>query len=105
MFSAREIGAAEALRLGLALEVRTSDELLTCAMALATSWRGASALATSLAKQALNRAPESDLATTLDLEVSGQALAMMSDYHAEAVRRFVAKEPSLFSDFAAKKPD
>jgi 2-(1,2-epoxy-1,2-dihydrophenyl)acetyl-CoA isomerase len=103
VFSAREIDAAEALRLGLALEVQPSDELLTRTLAIAASWRGASALATSLAKQALNRAPESDLATLLDLEGSGQALAMTSDYHAEAVRRFIAKEPPLFGDLGAKR--
>lgn len=74
----------------------TATTLLAPAHAVAGSQRGASALALSLAKQALNRSVESDLASMLDAEATGQALAVTSEYHVEAVRRFVAKEPSLW---------
>ena len=97
VFSAREIGAAEALRLGLALEVLPDDALLDRAMALASTFRGASPLALALAKRALDQSQHCDLSTLLDIEAAGQALAMGSEYHADAVQRFVAKEPLRFN--------
>jgi 2-(1,2-epoxy-1,2-dihydrophenyl)acetyl-CoA isomerase len=96
VFSAREIGAAEALRLGLALEVLPGEALLERALAIAASFRGASALAVSLAKRALDQSQQSDLGAMLELEAADQALAMASDYHADAVRRFVSKERLRF---------
>jgi 2-(1,2-epoxy-1,2-dihydrophenyl)acetyl-CoA isomerase len=96
VFSAREIGADEALRLGLALEVLPPDQLLPRAQALALSFCGASATALSLSKQALQASLQSELNTMLDLEAAGQAIAGGSEYAAESVRRFAAREPAQF---------
>ncbi|HSV81750.1 MAG TPA: enoyl-CoA hydratase/isomerase family protein [Ramlibacter sp.] len=96
VLSAREFGADEALRLGLALEVLPSDMLLPRAQALARSFCSASPLALALAKKALDQSPDADFEAMLELEATYQGMALTSDYHLEAVRRFVAKEPSLF---------
>ena len=94
IYSAREFGAAEALRMGLALEVLAPDELLPRAQALARSLADGPALAFSLSKQALNASLQGDLSTMLDLEAAAQAIAGGSDYNADALRRLAAREPA-----------
>lgn len=96
MFSARELRAQEALSLGIALEVLPPDDLMPRAQALARAMCGASSAAASLTKQALNVSLQSDLASMLEFEATGQAIAASSDYLKEAARRFVAKEPPQF---------
>lgn len=96
IFSAREVGAAEALQMGLALEVLTPDALLPRATEIARSFAGASALAMSLSKRALQVSLQSELGAMMDMEAAGQALAGGSDYARESVRRFVAKEAPQF---------
>ncbi|MGX5650334.1 MAG: enoyl-CoA hydratase [Hydrogenophaga sp. SCN 70-13] len=97
VFSAREVRAPEALALGLAMEVLPAQTLLDRALALAAALREASPLALSLAKRALNRSFDQDLAGLLDAEADAQALALCSEAHAEAVRRFVHKAPARFA--------
>jgi 2-(1,2-epoxy-1,2-dihydrophenyl)acetyl-CoA isomerase len=96
IFSAREVGADEAQRIGLALEVLAPDDLMPRARAIAQSFAGASATAMSLSKKALQASLQSELATMLDLEALSQPIAAGSEYAAEAVRRFGAKEPAQF---------
>ncbi|WP_208513460.1 enoyl-CoA hydratase/isomerase family protein [Variovorax paradoxus] len=96
IFSAREIDAAEALHLGLAMEVLPAEALAARAQAIARSFAGASPVAMSIAKRALQASLGSDLQTLLEIESSGQALASNSDYAKEAVRRFAAREPAQF---------
>ena len=96
IFSAREIDAAEALRLGLAMEVLPAEALAARAQVIARSFAGASPVAMSIAKRALQASLGSDLQTLLEIESSGQALASNSDYAKEAVRRFAAREPAQF---------
>ncbi len=94
IYSAREFGADEALRMGLALEVLAPEALLPRAQALAHSLAEGPGLAFSLSKQALNASLQSELTTMLDLEATAQAVAGSSDYAADAVRRFAAREPA-----------
>jgi len=96
IFSAREIGADEAQRIGLALEVLAPDDLLPRARAIAQSFATASATAMSLSKKALQSSLQSELATMLDLEALSQPIAASSEFFTEAVRRFAAKEPAQF---------
>ena len=103
MYSAREIGAAEARDLGLVLEIAEVDALLPRARALATAFTQASPLALSLTKSALNSSLGSDLATMLDIEAAGQGIAGASDYAKESFRRFAAREPARFV-WPAPKP-
>jgi 2-(1,2-epoxy-1,2-dihydrophenyl)acetyl-CoA isomerase len=94
MLSAREVGAAEALSLGIAMEVHEPEALLPRALALATSMAGASPLATSLVKRAM--ANPGELSAQLDGEANAQALAFGSSYTQDAVRRFLDKQAPAF---------
>lgn len=96
IFSAREFGAAEALRMNLALEMLPAAELKPRALEIARSFDGASATALGLSKQALQASLQSDLGAMLDLEASAQAIAGASAYAQESVRRFGAREPAQF---------
>jgi 2-(1,2-epoxy-1,2-dihydrophenyl)acetyl-CoA isomerase len=95
MLSAREVGADEALRLGIAMELQPPEQLYARAQALARSFVGASPTAVSLVKRAL-AAGGPDLATMLALEADGQAVAFGTEDHRSAVARFLAKEPAKF---------
>ncbi len=96
MLSARDIDAAEALQLGIAMELHELDRLLPRARALAASFVQASPVAVSLIKRVLASTGGSDLPALLEMEASGQALAMGTANHRTAVKRFIKKEPALF---------
>lgn len=96
IFSAREVDAADALRLGIAMEVLPVDALLPRAQSIAGSFAGASPLAMGVSKRALQGSLGHDLQAVLDIEADGQATASGSDYAKEAVRRFAAREPAQF---------
>ena len=97
MLSAREVDAAEAQRLGLVMEVVPGDALLRRAQELARSFTGASALAAALIKREVGMALATDLPTLLGREADQQAMCFETAYQAEAVRRFLAKQPAMFA--------
>lgn len=94
MLSAREVGATEALELGIAMELHEPDQLLPRALALATSFAEASPLAVGMIKRATTDADS--LASLLDTEANAQAIAFGTPQHREAVRRFLDKQPLAF---------
>ncbi|MDN8618345.1 enoyl-CoA hydratase/isomerase family protein [Variovorax ginsengisoli] len=94
MLSAREVGADEALRLGLLAELQPPDQLQARARAVAASFVNASPMAVSLVKRAV--ACGGDLTTQLELEANAQSLAMGSTGHRDAVQDFLAKRPARF---------
>lgn len=96
MLSAREVGADEALTLGIAMEVVPADGLLARATALARSFTGASPLTASLIKRELGMSLATGLATTLAAEADHQALCFQSIYHVKAVNAFLDKQPAAF---------
>jgi len=96
IFSAREIDAAEALRIGIAMEVHDVAGLLPRAEAIARSFADGPLLALGLSKKALQVSLGSDLASMLALEAEGQVLASTSEFAREAARRFAAREPAQF---------
>lgn len=96
MLSAREVGAEEALRLGIAMELHEPGALLQRARDLALSFTGASPLAVSLVKQGTRDALAGDLRSLLAAEADHQALCYQTDAHRDAVKRFLAKEPAAF---------
>jgi 2-(1,2-epoxy-1,2-dihydrophenyl)acetyl-CoA isomerase len=96
IYSAREFGADEAARIGLALEAHAPEALLARARAIAGSLAQGPALAFQLSKQALNASLQSELSTMLDLEAAAQPIAASSEFAADAVRRFAAREPACF---------
>lgn len=95
MLSAREVDAAEALRLGIAMELQPPEQLQARAQALAASFVQASPMAVALVKRTL-AAPGHDLSTLLEMEANAQALAMGTEAHRVAVQRFLDKQPALF---------
>lgn len=95
MLSAREVGADEAVRLGIAMELQPPERLLARAQQIAASFVHASPLAVSLVKRAL--AAGGDLAAQLEFEADAQALAMGTAVHKDAVQDFLSKRPPRFS--------
>lgn len=96
MLSAREVGADEALALGLVMEVQPADALLARAQALARSFNGASPLAVSLIKGEAGMALATDLRTLLAREADQQAQCFETEAHRGAVQRFLARQPAAF---------
>lgn len=96
MLTAREVGAQEALDLGLVMELHAPEALQARAQTLARSFVHASPVAVSLIKRAL-AAPGHDLPTLLELEANAQALAMGTEEHRAAVQRFLRKEAPAFA--------
>jgi 2-(1,2-epoxy-1,2-dihydrophenyl)acetyl-CoA isomerase len=96
MLSAREVGADEALALGIAAEVVAPERVLARAQTLARSFVGASPLAVSLVKRALAAAPHAGLDSVLETEAAAQALCFTSPEHRDAVARFLDKQPAAF---------
>ncbi|MBL8336651.1 MAG: enoyl-CoA hydratase/isomerase family protein [Rhodoferax sp.] len=96
IFSAREVGAEEAVALGLALEMLEPQALMDRAKALALSLAGASAEALAVAKDGLQASLGSDLETMLQIEASGQGIAGTAEHALDAFGRFARKEPPRF---------
>lgn len=103
MLSGREIGAAEAQAMGIAMEVLPPSALHERATQIARSFCGASPLAISATKRALNASLQSDLPTLLELEATAQGTALSSDYVREASARFAAKAAPAFA-WPPRKP-
>lgn len=90
MFSARNVDADEAARLGLALEVVDDASLLDRAGALAASFTAHPRDALALTKSLLNEADLGGLDAAVEREALAQAISNGSDAHREAVAAFVA---------------
>jgi 2-(1,2-epoxy-1,2-dihydrophenyl)acetyl-CoA isomerase len=96
IYSMREIGASEARDIGVVFEIHEPAAALQRAQELANSFAQASPVALSLTKRALATSLNTDLATVLDTEASGQAIARNTDYHLDAVNAFLEKRPPTF---------
>jgi enoyl-CoA hydratase/carnithine racemase len=94
VFSARVVDAPEAL--GIGLVQRLCDDVLQAAIALAARFHGAPTAAIGIAKNVMNHAFESERRQVYAQEALAQALCIQSDFHREAARRFVDKEPPLY---------
>jgi len=96
VFTAREVEAEEALRLGIVHAIHPRERLMDEAFELASTFAQASTDALGLAKNILNRSFNLDQDTLAELESSAQALAIQSEYHRDAVGRFLDKKPLRF---------
>lgn len=96
LLSAREIGADEAVRLGLALEVVPPERLHARALQLARALASASMVATGLTKRALQASLGAGLPEMLEMESTAQAVAASSTYATEAFQTFAARQPPKF---------
>lgn len=97
VFTARAIDAEEAKSLGIVYEIHDADRLMDAAMALAGRFRHASREAIGISKNILNQSHHLDLRALGELEAFGQAVANDTDYHDDAVSRFLDKQPLLFN--------
>ena len=96
VFTARSVGPEEALRLGLAMEVHEPDRLIDAAKRFAGRFRGASRDAIGMAKNILNQSLHLDQHVLADMEAFAAGICFSTDYHQEAVKKFLAKEPFDF---------
>ncbi len=96
VFTAREVDAQEALDLGILYSIVPSENLLNQALALAERFHPASTEAIGLSKNILNRSFNLDQATLAELESHAQAIAIHTQYHDDAVARFLNKQPLGF---------
>lgn len=96
VFSAREVGAEEAQRLGILHGVVDPERLMPEALAMAEHYHHASTEALGMAKNVLNRSFNLDQDTLAELESYAQTIAIHSPYHDEAVANFLNKRPLVF---------
>jgi len=105
MFTARSFRADEARDLGLVYDIHEQAELQGAALDLAARFCQASPQALGLTKRLANRAFDVDYRVMAELESAAQTLCIKSDYHKEATRRFVDKEPMPFNWDAMDRDD
>lgn len=95
VFSARVVSAQEALAIGLVQEVVGGD-VMHAALALAERFHAAPTAAIGVAKSVMNRAFESERREIYAQEALVQSVCAQSEFHREAARRFISKEPPLY---------
>lgn len=96
MLTARRFGAKEARDMGIVYAVHGPEQLLGEARQLAARLASGPRDAMGMIKNTLNRSFESDYRTLAEIEAHQQAVAMSLPYHADAVQRFVRKEPLAY---------
>lgn len=96
MLTARRVDVDEARQLGIVHSIYEPESLLDEARRFARRFTSGSPQALGLTKRLLNRSFETSYAALAELEANSQAVATTTDYHAEAVRRFVGGEPLLY---------
>lgn len=96
VFSAREIDVEEARSLGIVYDVVPEVRLLDEALAMAARFHGAATQAIGISKNILNRSFNLDQDTLAELEAAAQAMVMKTEYHHDAVSRFLNKQPRAF---------
>lgn len=95
-FSARELTAQQAHELGIVLEVTPQGRTLERAQQMAACLAQAAPAALAMTKRAFNVSLNSSLDSMMDIESSAQAVARTTQWHADAVQRFLTKQPAAF---------
>ncbi len=96
ILSGRQVGAEEALAMGLADKVLPSEAVLDVALADAAEMATRATLAAAAAKQALNRGFGLPVSSGLDVEREAFQRAFGSEDAREGVNAFVEKRPPQF---------
>lgn len=96
MCTARAFDGREAMDMGIVLEVCEVDQLLDQARALANRLGVGSKVAQAATKALVNQSLHQDYRSMAEMEASAQAVCFQSDYHADAIARFAAKQPLAY---------
>lgn len=96
VFTGRVIDATEAVRLGIVHSMVSQDNALADGIAFAMRFTSASSHAFGMAKNILNQSFNLDRHALAEMEAYAQAIAQETDYHQQAVRKFLDKEPLPF---------
>ena len=96
-FSARMVGAEEALRLGLVHKIVPDAQVLDEALSLAHEYAAAPTIALGLAKRMFDVAPTLTLDQFMDLEGSMLPLAVQADDFREGTQAFKDKRAAVFT--------
>jgi 2-(1,2-epoxy-1,2-dihydrophenyl)acetyl-CoA isomerase len=97
MFTGDIIAAHEAERVGLINRIVPHAELIKQARELAERLARGPTRAIGLCKRTMNIGITADLATVLEAEAEGQALARQTEDHWEGVQAFLEKRPAQFT--------
>ena len=97
MFTCRVVDAEEAKSLGIVMELHEPDQLSDAALKLAKRMQLGSKAALGITKRITNQAFELDANALIEMEAAAQAICAVSEYHKDAVNRFVDKQPLLFN--------
>jgi enoyl-CoA hydratase len=90
------IDANEAWRIGLVNRVCAAEELMPTALAICRRWQAKGPVSLMLARDAVLRSADADLASGLDYENKLFALAIASGERDEGVKAFREKRPARF---------
>lgn len=93
LMTGRRVDAEEGVNLGFVHSLHAPDELLTQATAFARRFLDAPKAALGMTKRLTNRAYELDAGTMAELEACAQVACLSEPDHAEALERFVNKQP------------
>jgi len=97
MYTGRSISADEAKNLNIAMEVFAQDKLYDEAVALARRMQDTSPTAFAITKRITNQTFDNNAASIMEMEAAGQAVCLATNYHVDAVKRFVDKKPLRFN--------
>jgi len=96
-FTAKMVGAAEALDLGLVNAVVPTDELDTATQGIVDAIAAGPPIALSMTKRELNNAGMSSLAQALEVEALAQSVNVHTEDTKEALMAYAARRPPNFT--------
>ncbi|MEA4816267.1 MAG: enoyl-CoA hydratase-related protein [Lachnospiraceae bacterium] len=99
IFTADQIDAAEAYRIGLANKVVPKEELMNACEEMAKKIMSKGMYGVSLAKVAINRGVDIDMETGNKLEADMFGLCFATDDQKEGMKAFLEKRKAAFKDF------
>ena len=96
MFTGRPLDAQEAKELGIAMEVHGTDDLMDATMELAGRLCKANTRAIGATKRIVNQSFNLDAQALIEMEAAAQAVQLSSDYHQNAIKGFLDKQPLAY---------